>query len=1110
MNAMDAAWYQDAIIYQLHVRSFYDSVGDGIGDFTGLSQKLDYLQDLGVTALWLMPFYPSPLRDDGYDIADYENINPQYGTLEAFQQFLAAAHERDLKVITELVINHTSDKHPWFQRARRAPPGSMERDFYVWSDTPEKYREARIIFQDFEVSNWTYDRVAKAYFWHRFYSHQPDLNYDNPAVRQAILPLLDFWFGMGVDGLRLDAVPYLFEREGTNCENLPETHAFLKELRRHVDARFPNRMLLAEANQWPEDAVAYFGEGDECHMAFHFPVMPRLFMAIHREDRFPIVDIMDQTPAIPSNCQWAMFLRNHDELTLEMVTDEERDYMYRAYAGDSQARINLGIRRRLAPLLSNNRRRIELMNGLLFSMPGTPVIYYGDEIGMGDNIYLGDRNGVRTPMQWSADRNAGFSRANPQKLFLPIIIDPEYHYEAINVEAQQNNPHSLLWWMKRLIDMRQRSHALSHGALEFLHPANRKVLSFLRRVDDETVLVVANLSRFVQCVELDLSAFAGQVPVEFFGGTRFPPVGKSPYFLTLGPHSLLWFRLSARPEPACLTGLQSALQLPHLMVQGPWQESILRDEEELEQALTAFYTCRLAPTHGEGAVKSIRLRDVPHLPLGGHNACLVLLDADLAIEEFHRYALPIQLASEGREEQIISTSAEAAIARVSGSVSGLLYDAAIDPDYATLMLQMVDGERRLPTRGGAEVVGWRLQALLPADQPPLTSPPTIAKTSAAHISYNFENRLVLRVLRQVQEGLHPEVEVGKFLRRGNVTCPAPRLLGGIEIRSRRAGPTTLAVVHEFLPNEGDAWQYTLDSLSDFFERVVTLDPATTPPALTDWFAPQDAPQTAPVAELLGEYLDAARLLGQRTAELHLALARDPDDPAFAPEPFSTLYQRSIYQSLRGQALQTFDELSRRLSTLDEVLRPAAEAILAQRGTVLQIARNIFGERIEATRIRCHGDFHLGQILFTGKDFAVIDFEGNARTALSERRIKRSPLRDVASMLQSFDYAARNALAGASAERGVAPGAIRATDLPRVSQWTRYWLTQVSAAYWESYRSQPGIDALLPVTPTGRQTLLQQFLLERSLIDVHHELRERPQWLGIALASLLDLIPRDPA
>lgn len=541
--ADDPLWYKDAVIYELHVRAFCDSNGDGIGDFPGLTSKLDYLQDLGVTAIWLLPFYPSPLRDDGYDIADYTNIHPNYGTLADFKVFIREAHRRGLRVITELVCNHTSDQHPWFQRARRAKPGSSARNFYVWSDTPDRYKDARIIFKDFETSNWTWDPVAQAYYWHRFYSHQPDLNFENPAVQRAVFKAMEFWLDLGVDGMRLDAIPYLYEAEGTNCENLPETHAFLKRLRRHMDEKYHGRMFLAEANQWPEDAVAYFGDGDECHMAFHFPVMPRLFMSVHLEDRYPIIDIMRQTPPIPDTCQWAIFLRNHDELTLEMVTDEERDYMYRVYARDPQARINLGIRRRLAPLLGNHRRKIELMNGLLFSLPGTPVLYYGDEIGMGDNIYLGDRNGVRTPMQWSGDRNAGFSRANPQQLYLPVITDPEYHYETVNVETQSANQHSLLWWTKRLIALRKRYAAFGRGTLEFLYPENRKVLCFLRKTEDQILLTVFNLSRFVQGVELDLSPYRGLMPVELFGQVEFPPIGDQPYFLTLGPHSFYWFTL---------------------------------------------------------------------------------------------------------------------------------------------------------------------------------------------------------------------------------------------------------------------------------------------------------------------------------------------------------------------------------------------------------------------------------------------------------------------------------------------------------------------------------------------------------------------------------------
>src|SRR5437870_10935515 len=532
-TSVDPLWYKDAIIYELHVKTFCDSDGDGMGDFRGLIEKLDYLQDLGVTAIWLLPFYPSPLRDDGYDIADYFDVNPTFGSLNDFRALLDAAHERNLRVITELVINHTSDQNPWFQKSRRAAAaaaaGAIEpgyggdiayKDFYVWSNTPEKYKDARIIFKDFETSNWAWDPVAKAYYWHRFYSHQPDLNFDNEAVHDALFKVLEFWMNLGVDAFRLDAIPYLYEREGTICENLPETHAYLKKLRAHLDAKHPGKMLLAEANQWPEDSLPYFGDGDECHMAFHFPVMPRMYMALAQEDRFPIIDIMAQTPPIPPNCQWALFLRNHDELTLEMVTEEDRDYMWRTYASDRQARINLGIRRRLSPLLQNHRGGIHLMNGLLFSFPGTPIIYYGDEIGMGDNIYLGDRNGVRTPMQWSADRNAGFSRANPQSLYLPVIIDPQYHYEQINVEVQQGSPYSLLWWTKRLIATRRRYQAFGRGTIEFLYPENRKILAFVRRYQEETILVVANLSRLVQCFEVDLAQFRGLAPVELSGSTR--------------------------------------------------------------------------------------------------------------------------------------------------------------------------------------------------------------------------------------------------------------------------------------------------------------------------------------------------------------------------------------------------------------------------------------------------------------------------------------------------------------------------------------------------------------------------------------------------------------
>src|SRR5213593_2405755 len=678
-TSIDPLWYKDAIIYELHVKTFYDSDGNGMGDFRGLIEKLDYLQDLGVTAIWLLPFYPSPLRDDGYDIADYFDVNPTFGSLNDFRALLDAAHERNLRVITELVINHTSDQNPWFQKSRRAAAaaaaGAIEpgyggdiayKDFYVWSNTPEKYKDARIIFKDFETSNWAWDPVAKAYYWHRFYSHQPDLNFENPAVHDAVEKVCDFWLSMGVDGLRLDAVPYLYEREDSNCENLPETHEYLRKLRAHVDAKFPNRVLLAEANQWPEDAAAYFGKGDESQMSFHFPLMPRMFIEPHMEDRFPIIDILEQTPLIPENCQWAMFLRSHDELTLEMVTDEERDYMYRVYATDPHARINLGIRRRLAPLLANSRRKIELLDTLLFSMPGTPIVYYGDEIGMGDNFYLGDRNGCRTPMQWSPDRNAGFSRANPQQLYLPVTIDPEYHYEAVNVENQQKNLSSLLWWTRRVIAMRKNFKAFSRGSLEFLYPDNAKVLAFLRRWENETIVVVVNLSRFSQAVELDLSPFAGCVPMEVFSRNLFPTIRKSPFLLTLGPHAYYWFALQAPTDTR--RALKKRVIPP---INAPAQLDVLLgngQREQLEREILPNYvrTCRWFGSKAR-TFRSLKIVEQPSISDDADSAQLWLVEVSYLDAPTETYVLPVSIASGETARALSQAAPHAIIARFAGN-----------------------------------------------------------------------------------------------------------------------------------------------------------------------------------------------------------------------------------------------------------------------------------------------------------------------------------------------------------------------------------------------------------------------------------------------------------
>ncbi len=826
-------WYKDAIIYELHVRAFHDSDGDGVGDFRGLTGKLDYLQDLGITALWLLPFYPSPLKDDGYDISDYQNVHHSYGTLADFRLFLREAHRRGIRVITELVVNHTSDQHPWFQRARRAPRGSKWRDFYVWSDTQDKYRDTRIIFKDFESSNWSWDPVANAYYWHRFYSHQPDLNFDNPAVGRLLFRVLQFWLGMGVDGLRLDAVPYLIEREGTNCENLPETHKALKAIRKRVDDKFRNRMLLAEANQWPEDAVDYFGEGDECHMAFHFPLMPRMFMAVRMEDRYPIIDILTQTPQIPDVCQWALFLRNHDELTLEMVTDEERDYMYRVYAHDHQARINLGIRRRLVPLLGKDRRKFELMNALLFSLPGTPVIYYGDEIGMGDNIYVGDRNGVRTPMQWSVDRNAGFSRAPAQRLYLPVNVDPDYHYETVNVEARQNNTSSPLWYMKRLLSLRKRFQAFGRGTIEFLYPDNPRVLAFIRSYEEEMILVVANLSRFSQFVELNLSAFQGRIPVEMFGQTEFPVIKEQAYFLTLGPHAFYWFALEQQQLSAGEIGpVPGERKVPELQVAGSW-ENLFRKEGKggLERILPGYLKMRRWFGGKARRIKSTTIREAVPLPGTSPPSVLAMAQVEYAEGDPEIYSMPLVFASGERSAQVQKEHPLAVVARLTvkrgnGGQDGVVYDGFLENDVCDFFLQAIGHRRRFRGDHG-EIVAYPTRAfrrLRGAESEHL--PSSLSKAEQSNTSVFFGDRLILKLIRKLDEGQNPDLEIGIFLTERAGFPHIPPVAGALEYRRNHEEPITLAILQGFVPNQGDAWIYTLDYLGRYYERAMSLPPET--------------------------------------------------------------------------------------------------------------------------------------------------------------------------------------------------------------------------------------------------------------------------------------------
>jgi len=1071
----DELWYKDACIYQLHVKSFCDSNGDGIGDFPGLMSKLDYITDLGVNAIWLLPFYPSPLLDDGYDISEYRNVHPDYGTLADFRQFLRAAHARGIRVITELVINHTSDQHRWFQRARQAKPGSSHRNFYVWSDTDQKYAGTRIIFVDTERSNWTWDPIAGAYYWHRFYSHQPDLNFDNPQVMRAVLSVMRFWLDMGVDGLRLDAVPYLVEREGTNNENLPETHAVLKRFRAEVDAAFPGKMLLAEVNQWPEDTKDYFGDGDECHMAFHFPLMPRMYMAIAREDRFPISDIMRQTPPIPGNCQWAIFLRNHDELTLEMVTDDERDYLWQTYASDRRARLNLGIRRRLSPLLERDRRRIELMNCLLLSLPGTPVIYYGDEIGMGDNIHLGDRNGVRTPMQWSPDRNGGFSRADPATLVSPPIMDPLYGYGAVNVEAQTRDPHSLLNWMRRMLQVRRRHPAFGRGTLTFLYPKNRKILAFLREYQDETLLCVANVAHSHQAVELDLSAFNGRVPVELSAGTPFPPIGELTYLLTLPPYGFYWFALGTMSDgPAWHTPAPEPLpEFLTLVVRGRLGDAILRTARDaIEEDILPQYiakrrwfglkdedieSARIARLIDlTGNAEEIFLAEIEVKTLSGTTCWLLPLG--VLWEDGQTAALPSRLAlARVRQHRRVGLLTDgftlAGFAR--RTVEALATDLEIKFADGALLFRSTPAARdRLQTAQDAEV-SW-----LAAEQ--------------SNSSLTIGDKLMLKIFRRVLPGAHPEAEMGRYLTAQGF-ANIPPLLGDVVLFAADGTPHTLAVAVGFIRNQGDAWSWTLDQLKHALDRIT-------------------APEATPDVELIDlESLMAA--IGRRLGEMHTLLARETSDPTFAPQTAGATEAARWARRVEERLIKALDLIEARSTWQREQDRERARSLLDRRPSLLTTVQALAkaGEGVPMTRV--HGDFHLGQVLVATGDAYLIDFEGEPAASMLERRSKASPLRDVAGLLRSIDYA------GAALMDRNDDSLVPIDEVRRDEFITRY-RNQASRAFLRGYwEASPLRDA-----PSTR-ALLELFLIEKAGYEIAYEAANRPNWLAVPLAGLSRLASR---
>ena len=1217
-SATDPLWYKDAIIYELHVRAFSDSNNDGIGDFRGLLSKLDYLQDLGITCIWLLPFFPSPLRDDGYDISNYTDVNPAYGTLGDFKQFLDAAHQRNMQVMIELVINHTSDQHPWFKTARLAPPGSPEREMYVWSQTDQLYKNARIIFTDTEKSNWTWDETAKAYYWHRFFSHQPDLNWDNPRVMEEVLKAMRFWLDMGVDGLRMDAIPYLVERDGTSCENLTETHHVIKAIRAAIDADYGNRLILAEANQWPADVRPYFGDGDECHMAFHFPLMPRIYMALRQEDRLPITDIMAQTPPIPDSCQWGLFLRNHDELTLEMVTDDERDYMYFAYSADPRMRINVGIRRRLAPLVDNNRRRIELLNSLLLSFPGTPILYYGDEIGMGDNIYLGDRNGVRTPMQWTSDRNAGFSRCDPARLYFPVIMDPIYGYQVINVEAQQADQSSLLHWTRNMIALRKLFQVFGRGSLTFLNPANRKILAYLRELkqDDgasETVLCVANLSRFAQPVSLDLSAFEGMEPVEMLGYVPFPTVTSTPYQLTIAPYSFLWLELQEggingriQPESQLVMAEPEDAEIPAIDLAAAGWSALLTANglRQIESALQPWLPTRRWFGAKSRRIQTVRIVQWAELSLrpgkldfASSDAgappvppAIFLIEIDYLEGEPQRYQVPLAISSGIQADQLKAQNPESIVMPLaSTSGAAILHDATARLEFRHLELSMIEQNGRIPVldaftpnplKTGQESmpqVRGEIASIdeLPAkpgkgDRPAIDAPPAplpldvqpgeaagpprsdaataagsgstksdsrespiagaggtagtvinahastafrahgfavpsssrVASAEQSNTSIIYGDKLILKLFRQLQPGENPDVEIGRFLTEVAHFDRIAPFMGEISLRPAGGEKTTLAMLQGLVSNEGDGWAWFLRNLEGFYGKAALKEtaPEVPPPVFGNL-----PPIPNEITSLAGSTIEAAALLGRRTAELHLALSCSPVDPAFAPEPASPADLKADAEQIEAQVRSALEALKTKFSSLDDAAVDAAGLLLAKRTELMQRSRAIKNLPASGQRIRIHGDYHLGQTLrtppvppATDGDFVLLDFEGEPARPLAQRRRKHSPLKDIAGMLRSFSYAAFAGLKQFEQARESSAGQ------PHVEKWSKAWENSAAAEFLRTYAEviaqKPG---LLP-SVQETQTLLEAFVLEKSLYELLYELNNRPAWIHIPIAGILSL------
>jgi maltose alpha-D-glucosyltransferase / alpha-amylase len=1073
----DEFWYKDAIIYQLHVKAFADSNNDGIGDFAGLTEKLGYLQDLGVTALWLLPFYPSPGRDDGYDIADYGAINPDFGTMKDFRRFIVEAKRRGLRVITELVVNHTSDQHDWFKRARRSDPKSSARNWYVWSDTDQKYAGTRIIFTDTEKSNWTWDPEAGQFYWHRFFSHQPDLNFDNPRVVSALVQVMKRWLDTGVDGFRLDAIPYLCERDGTNNENLPETHAVIRTLRAELDAYAKGKVLLAEANQWPEDVQEYFGRGDECQMAYHFPLMPRIYMAIAQEDRFPITDILRQTPDIPGNCQWALFLRNHDELTLEMVTDVERDYLWSTYANDPRARINVGIRRRLAPLMDNDRRKIELMNSLLLSFPGTPIIYYGDEIGMGDNIYLGDRNGVRTPMQWTPDRNGGFSRADPARLYAPTIMDPVYGYESVNVEAQSRSLSSLLSATKRLISVRKSTLAFGRGTMTFIRPVNRSVLAYVRQYGDEVILCVANLSRSAQATELDLSAWKDRVPLEMLGRTRFPAIGELPYMITLAPYGFYWFQLrerdkSERVAPSVVPEFET-LVVPL----GATWVSLARTRSVFERDVLPDHLARTRwyPERSAEAIRPILTSAIPFCDIGDNKPWLAFFEATQQ-DATTRYLLPLQIEWVRFDRERYNPNALAAVRQ--GAREGTLLDVATDQIFIALLLRNL--RETLTIEEGGVRLEFRPTSRL-SDKP--IKPPMHIRAIESERSNSkamVDNDYVVKVYRRLESGTNPEIETGRFLTEVAGFANTPALLGSIELVEGDE-KSAIAIVHAFVENQGDGWTVTSAYLDRFVDEQRLLAAGE---------RPGESEEQVP-------YLRYMSQTGRRVAEIHLALSGSHESADFAPEPTGAADVQRWIDNVSARDERVFDALKQRREMAKESDRLLIDQALAQRQALHDGLNELLPPDIDSLNIRHHGDFNLGRLLIVKDDIYIKGFGGESHRPLAERRRKAPAARDVASLIRSIDYSANVAL-----ER-----ALRVTpdEHGRLGAALAEWRDRSTAAFLAAYRETMTNARLWPADPHAAQQMLNFFLLEKSFYEIEYELANRPEWLRVPLMGMLRIL-----